>query len=97
MRMRFARRRAKKAGRSPNGQATGMPRDDQGRRQSARIVDGQPEDGYTSMFEIICCDRGDHPDRDYPEVPPSLQRIRRPYPIAAGVETYVKQLKRHPS
>lgn len=51
------------------------------------------------MFEIICCDCGDHPDRDYCEVPPGLQRIRGPYLIAAGVEAiavgvegYVKHL-----
>lgn len=49
------------------------------------------------MFEIICCDCGDHPDRDYREIPPGLQRIRGRYPIAAGVEVYVKHLKRHPS
>ena len=79
MRMRFARRRAKKAGRSPDGQVAGMPVTARltgpGRRQPARIVDGQPEGGYTSMFEIICCDCGDHPGRDYREVPPGLQRI----------------------
>ena len=96
--MRFARRRAKKAERSPDGQAAGIPRDDKADWSGpARIVDGQPEGGHTSMFEIICCDCGDHPDRDYREVPPGLQRIRRPYPIAAGVETYVMHLKRHPS
>ncbi len=67
-----------------------------GRRQQVRIVYGQPEGGYTSMFEIICCDCGDHPDPDYRDVPPGLQRIRGPYPIAAGVEAYVKHLKRHP-
>lgn len=55
-----------------------------GRRQPARIVDGQPEGGYTSMSEIICCDCSDHPGRDYREVPPGLQRIRGPYPIADG-------------
>ena len=101
MRMRFARRRAKKAGRSPDGQAAGMPRDDQadwsGQAPAGRIVNGQPEGGYTSTSEIICCYCGDHPDRDYREVPPGLQRIRRRYPIAAGVEAYVKHLKRHPS
>ena len=37
------------------------------------------------------------PDRDYSEVPPGLQRIRRPYPVAAGMEAYMKHLKRHPS
>jgi len=32
------------------------------RRQPARIVEGQPEGGYTSAFEINCCDCSDHPD-----------------------------------
>ena len=100
MRMRFARRRAKKAGRSPTARLPGWPVTTRltgsGRRQPARVVDGQPEGGYTSMFEIICyC--GDHPDRGYREVPPGFQRIRGPYPVAAGVEAYVKHLKRHPS
>ena len=34
------------------------------RRQPARIVAGQPEGGYSSMFEIVCCYCGDHPDLD---------------------------------
>ncbi len=67
------------------------------RRQPVRIVDGQPEGGYTSMFELICCDCGDHPERDYREVPRELQRIRGPYPIAAGVEAYMKHVEGHPS
>jgi hypothetical protein len=58
------------------------------RRQSARIVDGQPEGGYTDVFEIICCDCGDHPDLDYREISSALQRIRGPYPIAAGTLNY---------
>jgi hypothetical protein len=32
-------------------------------------MDGQPEGGYTGMFEIICCDCGDHPGLGYREVP----------------------------
>ena len=52
------------------------------RRQPARIVEGQPEGGYTNAFGIICCDCGDHPDLDYSEVSPGLQRIRGPYLIA---------------
>jgi hypothetical protein len=67
------------------------------RRQPVRIVDGQPEGGYTSMFELICCDCGDDPEQDYREVPPELQRIRGPYPIAAGVEAYMKHVEGHPS
>jgi hypothetical protein len=54
------------------------------RRQPARIVAGHPDGGYTSMLEIICCDCGDDSDLDYREVPPRLQRIRGPYPIALG-------------
>ena len=42
------------------------------------------------MLEIIgCgCGCGGHPGLAYHEVPPELQRIRGPYPIAAGVEAY---------
>jgi hypothetical protein len=65
------------------------------RRQPARIVDGQPEGGYTDVFEIICCDCGDHPDLDYREISSALQRIRGPYPIAAGVAAYEKHLGLH--
>jgi hypothetical protein len=67
------------------------------RRQPARIVDGQPDGGYTDMFEIICCDCGDHPDLDYRQVSPELQRIRGPYPVAAGVAAYEEHLALHRS
>jgi len=66
------------------------------RRQPARIVEGQPEGGYTTMFEIVCCYCGDHPDLDYRDVSPNLQRIRGPYPVAAGVAAYEQHLRRHP-
>jgi hypothetical protein len=48
------------------------------RRQSARMVDGQPQGGYTDAFELIGCDCGDDPDLDYRDVPPLLQQIRGP-------------------
>ena len=66
------------------------------RRRPARIVEGRPEGGYTDEYEIICCDCGDDPDLDYREVSPELQRIRGPYPIAAGITAYVKHARRHP-
>lgn len=66
------------------------------RRQPARIVEGRPEGGYTDEYEIICCDCGDDPDRDYREVSAELQRIRGPYPIAAGITAYVIHARRHP-
>ena len=49
------------------------------------------------MYEIICCDCGDNPGLDYDDVSPELQRIRGPYPIAAGMEAYVKHADWHPS
>ena len=66
------------------------------RRQPARIVAGRTEGGYTNVFEIVCCDCGDQPDLDYREVSPELQRIRGPYPIAAGVAAYGKHVRLHP-
>ena len=65
------------------------------RRQPARIVEGQPEGGYTDVFEIICCDCGDDPDLDYSEVSPRLQRIRGPHPIAVGVAAYERHVGLH--
>ena len=65
------------------------------RRQPARLVEGRPEGGYTNVFEIICCDCGDHPDLDYHDVSPELQRIRGPYPIVAGVAAYEDHLDHH--
>ena len=47
------------------------------------------------MFELICCDCGDHPDPDYRDVSPELQRIRGPYLIAAGMAAYQEHMKLH--
>jgi hypothetical protein len=63
------------------------------RRQPARMVEGRPEGGYTDLFEIICCDCGDHPDLDYREVSAVLQRVRGPYPVADGITAYVMHLR----
>ena len=58
-----------------------------------RVVEGRADGGYTDAFELICCDCGDHPDVDYRDVSTGLQRIRGPYPLAAGVAAYDKHLK----
>jgi hypothetical protein len=63
------------------------------RRQPARMIEGRPEGGYTDLYEIVCCDCGDHPGLDYSEVSPALQRVRGPYPIAAGITAYVMHLR----
>jgi hypothetical protein len=65
------------------------------RRQPVRVVDGQVEGGYTDVFELICCDCGDHPDLDYRDISPEFQRIRGPYPIVAGVAAYGEHLEQH--
>ena len=38
---------------------------------------------------------GDELELDYRDVSPELQRIRGPYPIAAGVTAYEEHLKLH--
>ena len=63
------------------------------RRQPARIAGGRKEGGYRDAFEIVCCDCGDHPYRDYSEISPSLQRIRGPYTtMAAALAAYHQPL-----
>lgn len=62
------------------------------RRQPARIVEGSSEDGYTSVFEVICGDCGDNPYLDYSEVPARFQRLRGPYTLREGVAAYQQHL-----
>jgi hypothetical protein len=62
------------------------------RRQPARIVDGRFEGGYTGAYELICPNCGDHPDLDYGEVPPRLQRLRGPRTLEAGLAAYQEHL-----
>ena len=57
------------------------------------MLEGRPDAGYTDAFEIICCDCGDHPDLDYCEVSPELQRVRGPYLIADGIAACKKHLR----
>ena len=66
------------------------------RRRPVRIVEGRPEGGYTEDYEIVCCDCGDDPDLNYCEVSPALQRIRGPYPVAAGITAYVLHVPGRP-
>ena len=63
------------------------------RRQPVRVVEGRAEGGYTDVFELICCDCGDHPDLDYRDVSPGIQRIRGPYPLPSGIAAYDEHLK----
>ncbi len=62
------------------------------RSQPTRLVDGRVVDGYTAVFEIICCDCGDNPCLDYWHVSARLQKIRGPYAIAEGVAIYKQHL-----
>jgi hypothetical protein len=54
------------------------------RRQTGRIVEGGKDGGYKDAFEVACCDCGDHPCWDYPEISLSLQRIRGSYTAMAA-------------
>ena len=65
------------------------------RRQPVRIVEGWQEGGYTDVYELVCCDCGDHPGLDYREVPAELQRIRGPYRFAEGVAAYQLHIQRN--
>jgi hypothetical protein len=62
------------------------------RRQPVRTIGSRPEGGHTDVFELICCDCGDHPDLDYRDVSAELQRIRGPYRLATGIAGYGKHL-----
>ena len=58
------------------------------RRQPVRIVEGQPEGGYTDAYELICCECGDHPDLDYREISAeraALGSRARPYAPAKRI------------
>ena len=97
------RRSALPASRGPHNQAlTTLPPAGQPghgctatlRRRPARtrIMEGPADGGCTSAFELICGECGDHPDLDYSEISPRLQRIRGPYTIRAGLAAYEKHL-----
>ena len=60
------------------------------RHQAARIVQGRPESGYTEACQLICCNCRDHPDLDYSEVSPGLQRVRGTYSIARSVSAIAR-------
>ena len=63
------------------------------RRCPVRTAEGQVLGGYTNMFEIICCECGDHPDLDYREIPAELRRIRGPYTFAVGIGAYGEHVR----
>jgi hypothetical protein len=67
------------------------------RRQPLRIVDGEPEGGYTDMYELICCDCGDDPWVDYREVPTRIRQTRGPYLFTAGIAAYARHVRRYHS
>lgn len=62
------------------------------RRQRVRPVQGGGEGGYTELFELICCDCGDHLYLDYSEVPARLQWLRGPRTMRAALAAYDRHL-----
>jgi hypothetical protein len=64
------------------------------RRQPVRIVGGRVQGGWTSAFELICCDCGDNPYLGYSEISPRLQRLRGPYTVREGFAAYEEHPER---
>ena len=63
------------------------------RRQPVRIVEGRREGGYRDVFEVVCCDCGDHPYWGYSQISLSLQRIGGPSTsMAAALAAYDQHL-----
>ncbi len=44
------------------------------------IINGEPVDGWTTQWEIICPACGDDSGQDFRAVSPYLQKVRGPYP-----------------
>jgi hypothetical protein len=61
------------------------------RRQPPRPGKGRPTFG-DGLFELICCDCGDHLYLDYAEVPARLQRLRGPRDLRAALAAYDRHL-----
>jgi hypothetical protein len=47
------------------------------------IINGEPVDGWTTQWEIICPACGDDCNLDFRTVSPYLQKVRGPYPSEA--------------
>jgi hypothetical protein len=62
------------------------------RNQPVHAVDDHVHCGYNGAYELICPDCGDHPDLDYSEAAPRLQRLRGPRTLADGLAAYHKHL-----
>ena len=67
------------------------------RRRPTRVRRGRAKGGWTDEFEIVCRECGDDPNLDYREAAPELQRIRGPYPMAAGVAAFERHARQHPA
>lgn len=67
------------------------------RRRPVRLVDGRPEGGYTSTYELICPSCGDNPYLDFLDVPSRLQWLRGPWTLEAGLAAYDEHLGPDPS
>ena len=66
-------------------------------RRPVRIVDGRPEGGYTSRYELICPSCGDNPYLDFLDVPAQLQWLRGPWTLGAGLAAYDEHIGPDPS
>ena len=57
------------------------------------IINGEPVDGWTSLWEIICPACGDDRDLDFRTVSPYLQKVRGPYDTEAEGQAALRRHK----
>lgn len=65
---------------------------------SLRHLPASPDAGDSGgavAYEVICRYCGDDPALDHQEVPAGLRRIRGPYPIKAGIATFLEHDELH--
>jgi hypothetical protein len=60
--------------------------------RSGGIMQCPADGGHPALFELICYDCGDDPGQAYGEIPPRLQRLRGPRPIAIAWAAYERHL-----
>ena len=65
------------------------------RKQPAGVFDGQPDAGRPGMYELVCRDCGDDPQRSYRAVLAGRQQARGPYSVEAGIEAFVEHCEWH--
>ena len=65
------------------------------RRRPVSLGNGRPAEDRAALFELVCCWCGHDPAEGYRQVSAELQRVRRPCPLAEGVEAFIRHEEVH--